>query len=121
MLTNKAWFNHQHRENKCELITLNYFSNKCYWFVDNKLHILVRIKQNQYFLPLYFKKSYIKYVDIQIKQHSKFKYLGCLLDKIMSEKAMALDAINKINNKLKFLHRKKSFLTSVLRCVLCNA
>ena len=33
---------------------------------------------------------------------------------------MALDVINKIN-KTKFLHRKNSFLTSVLRHLLCNA
>ena len=52
------------------------------------------------------KKLNIKYEDIQIKQHSKVKYLGCMLDETMSGETMALSVINKINNKLKFLYRK---------------
>ena len=36
------------------------------------------------------KKLHIKYGDIQIKQHSSVKFLGCLLDETMSGKAMAL-------------------------------
>ena len=63
----------------------------------------------------------IKYGDIQIKQHSKVKYLGCLIDKTMSGEAMALNVIHKINNKLKFLYRKNDFLTPILRRLLCNA
>ena len=34
---------------------------------------------------------------------------------------MALNVVNKINNKLKFLYRKNSFLTPALRRLLCNA
>ena len=34
---------------------------------------------------------------------------------------MALNVVNKINNKLKFLYRKNSFLTSALTRLLCNA
>ena len=45
------------------------------------------------------KRLHIKYGDIQIKQHSKVKYLGCLLDETMSGEAMALNVVNKINNK----------------------
>ena len=67
------------------------------------------------------KNFHIKYRDIQIKQHFKVKYLGCLLDEIMSGEAMALNVVNKINNKLKFLYRKNSFLTSALRRLLFNA
>ena len=67
------------------------------------------------------KKLCIKYWDIQSKQHSKVKYLGCLLDETMSGEAMALNVVNKINNKLKFLYRKNSFLTPALRRLLCNA
>ena len=67
------------------------------------------------------KKLNIKYGDIQIKQHSKVKYLGCLMDETMSGEAMALHVIHKINNKLKFLYRKNDFLTPTLRCLLCNA
>ena len=63
----------------------------------------------------------MKYGDIQIKQHSKVKYLVCMLDKTMSEETMALSVMNKINNKLKFLFRKIRFLTPTLRRLLCNA
>ena len=38
-------------------------------------------------------------------------YLRCLLDETMSEEAMALNAVNKVN-KLKFLYCKKFFYTS---------
>ena len=58
---------------------------------------------------------------MQIKQHSKVKYLGCLMDETMSGEAMALKVIHKINNKLKFLYRKNVFLTPKLRCLLYNA
>ena len=34
---------------------------------------------------------------------------------------MGLNVVNKINNKLKFIYRKNSFLTSVLRRLLCSA
>ena len=67
------------------------------------------------------KKLHIKYEDIQIKQHSKVKYVGCLLDKTMSGEAMALKDLYEINNKLKFLYLKNSFLAPVLRRLLCNA
>ena len=39
----------------------------------------------------------------------------------MSAEAMALNVINKFNNKLTFLHHKNSFLTPALRRLLCNA
>ena len=58
---------------------------------------------------------------MQIKQHSKVKYLECLLDEAISGEAMALNIVNKINNKLKFLYCKYSFLTPALRRLLCNA
>ena len=63
----------------------------------------------------------MKYGDKQIKQHSKVKYLGCMLDETISEETMTLSVINKINNKLKFLYRKNRFLTPTLRRLLCNA
>ena len=68
-----------------------------------------------------FAVSHIKYGGIQIKQHSKVKYLRCLLGETMSEEAMPLNVVNKINNKLKFLYRKNSSLTPALRRLLCNA
>ena len=44
---------------------------------------------------------------MQIEQHSKVEYLGCLMDEMMSGEAMELNVIHKINNKLKFWHCKK--------------
>ena len=68
------------------------------------------VRQNQYFLLLNLKKKlHIKSGDIQIKQHSKVKYLGCLLNETMSGEAMTLNAVNKINNKLKFFIVKLVF------------
>ena len=67
-----------------------------------------------------FKKLNVKYGDIQIKQLSKVKYPGCLMNE-MSGEAMALHAMHKIDNKLKFLYRKNDFLTPSLKRLLCNA
>ena len=44
-----------------------------------------------------------------------------LLNEIMSRETMAFNVVNKINNKLKFLYRKSSFLILALRHLLCNA
>ena len=44
-----------------------------------------------------------------------------MLDETMSGESMALEKINKINSRLKFLHRKNKFLTPALRRLLCNA
>ena len=49
------------------------------------------------------------YKDIQIKQHSKVIYVGCILDKAVSGESMALKVFNKINSTLKFLHKKNKF------------
>ena len=54
-------------------------------------------------------KLSIRYGDIRIKRYSKVKHIGCLLDETISGEAMELDIVNKINNKLKFLHHKNSF------------
>ena len=63
----------------------------------------------------------MKYKNIQIKQHSKVTYLGCILDETMSGESMVLKVTNKANSRLKFLHRKNKFLTPTLRRLLCNA
>ena len=44
------------------------------------------------------RKLNIKYGDIQIKQHSKVKYLECMLDETMSGGTMTFSVLNKINN-----------------------
>ena len=99
----------------------------CDWFVDSKLSIHFGDgKTKSIFFSTKFKtekvrKLNIKYGDIQIKQHSKVRYLGCMLDETMSGETMVLSVINKINNKLKFLYRKNRFITSTLRRLLCNA
>ena len=58
---------------------------------------------------------------MQIKQHSKVTYLGCILDETMSGESMTLKVVNKINSRLKFLNGKNKFLTPVLHRLLCNA
>ena len=63
----------------------------------------------------------IVYNGIEIKQHAKVKYLGCILDESLSGESMALNVINIINSRLKFLHRQNRFLTLLLRRLLCNA
>ena len=67
------------------------------------------------------RKLIINYGDVQIKQHSKVKYLGGMLDETMSGETMTLSVTNKINNKLKFLYWKNGFLTPTLRRLLCDA
>ena len=44
---------------------------------------------------------------MEIKQHFKVKYLGCMLNETMFEETMALSVANIINNKLKFIYQKK--------------
>ena len=102
----------QHKDiNKIENQLNEDFCNICDWFVDNKLSIhLGEDKTKSILFASKFKrksrknikKIHIKYGDIQIKQHSKVKYLRCLLDETMSGEAMALNIVNKINKNLKF-------------------
>ena len=69
----------------------------------------------------YIKRLNVKFGDIQIKQHSRVKYLGCLLDEAMSGEAMTLKVVNKVNSNVKFLYRKGTFLTPALKYQLCDA
>ena len=112
----------QHKDiNEIEKQLNKDFESICDWFVDNKLSIhFGDDKTKSILFATKFKikkvrKLNIKYGDIQIKQHSKVKYLGCMLDETMSGETVALSVVNKINNKLKFLYRKNRFLTSTLR------
>ena len=87
-----------------------------YWFVDNKLNINFGNDKTKLILfATKFKMKKVKKLnircgDIQIKQHSEFKYLGYMLDEIMSRKAMTLSVINKIKSKLKSIYQKNKFL-----------
>ena len=95
-----------------------YFESICDWFADNKLGIhfgddkIKSILSATEFNIKNVRNLNIKYGDIQIIRHSKVTYLGCILDKTMSGVAMALSVINKINNKLKFLYKKKQIFNS---------
>ena len=51
----------------------------------------------------------------------QFTYLGCVLDETLSGESMALKALNKINEKVKFLYCKNKFVTPALCRMLCNA
>ena len=61
------------------------FESICDWFVNNKLSIhFGKGKTKSILFGTKFKikkviKLNVKYGDIQIKQHSKIKYLGCML------------------------------------------
>ena len=107
----------QHKDiNEIEKQLNKDFESICDWFVDNKLSIhFDDDKTKSILLALKFKIKKVrklnkKYGNIQIKRHSKVKYLGCMLDETMPGETMALSVINKINNKLKFLYRKNRFL-----------
>ena len=87
------------------------------WSVDNKLRIhFADDKAESIIFATKFKIKKVRklntiYGDMQIKQHSKVKYLGCMLDETMFAEIVALSVINKFNNKLKFLYRKNKLLT----------
>ena len=99
----------------------------CDWFVDNKLSI--HLGQDKTKSILFDTKHKIRnakslnivYNVIEIKQNAKVKHLGCILDGSLSGESMALNVIDKINPRLKFLHRQNYFLTPPLRRLLCNA
>ena len=117
----------QHKDiNEIEKQLNKDFESICDRFVNSKLSthfsddktksILFATK----FKIIKVRKLNTKYGDKQIKQHSKVKYLGCMLDETMSGETMTLSVINKIHNKLKFLYQKNRFLTPALRRLLCN-
>ena len=103
------------------------FTNICEWFVDKRLSIhFGKEKTKSILLASQCKikkvpKLKINYKNIQIKQHSKVTYLGCISDETMSGESLAPKVINKINSRLTFLLRKNKFLTPVLSRLLCNA
>ena len=103
------------------------FSSLCDWFVDNKLSIHFGQDKTKSILfgtkhkPRSAKSLNIVYNGIKLKQHVKVKYLGCILDERLSGESMALNVIDQIDSRLKFLHRQNRFLTPPLRRLLCNA
>ena len=103
------------------------FANLCDWFVDNKLSIHFgddKTKSILFASKMKVKKVEkldITYNNIKIRQPLKVTYLGCIFDDTLNGESMALHVINKVNSKLKFLYRKKKFLSPALRRLLCNA
>ena len=59
--------------------------------------------------------------DVKIKQYSKVTYLGCILDKCLTGKSMAMQVCTKVTLKLNFLYRKNRFLSKGFRRLLHNA
>ena len=103
------------------------FGNLCDWFIDNKLSIHMGEDKTKVILFASKYKSNdnnildISYKGNKVKQYSSMSYLGCILDESMSGDMMALQVIKKINDRLKFLYRKKDILSLRLRRLLCNA
>ena len=58
---------------------------------------------------------------IEIKEHTKVKYLGRILDESFPGESMALRVIDKVNSRLRLLHRHNHFLAPPLRRLLHNA
>ena len=128
LYTNHTCLVSQHKDvNEIEKQLNKDFESICDWFVDNKLRIHFgddKIKSILFatkFIIKKVRKVNVKYGDVQIKQHSKVKYWGCMLDGTISGETRALSVINKINIKLKFPCKKNRFLTWTLRRLLCNA
>ena len=62
----------------------------------------------------------IVYNGTEIKQYAIIQYPGCILDQSLSCESMALNVIDKVNSRLKFLQRQSHSLTPPLRRLLCN-
>ena len=103
------------------------FTSLCEWFIDNKLSVHFGEEKTKSILfgtkrQLKDQRDLnLKYGDIEIKQHSRVTYLGCILDNILSGEHMAAKVLNTVNNRLKFLYCKQKFLSLSLRRLLCNA
>ena len=103
------------------------FTSLCEWFIDNKLSVHFSEEKTKSILfgtkrQLKDQRDLnLKYGDIEIKQHSRVTYLGCILDNILSGEHMAAKVLNTVHNRLKFLYRKQKFLSLSLRRLLCNA
>ena len=72
------------------------FTNIFKWFVDNRLSIHF-VEDKTKSIPFASKRKIkkvpklkINYKNIQIKQHSKVRYLGCILDETMSGESMVV-------------------------------
>ena len=108
-----SYLMYQHRDvEKIEKQLNKDLENVCDWFVDSKLRIhLGEDKTKSILFASKHKikterKLNVKYKNIKIKQHLQVTYLACVLDETLSGEPMALKALNKINEKVKFLFVK---------------
>lgn len=62
----------------------------------------------------------IRHGTVHYKHYHTVTYLGCVLEKNLSGKTIALLVIKKINTR-RFLYGKNRFLSQSLRRILCNA
>ena len=103
MLMIVVQFSNIKSETEIEKQLIRDFSSVYDLFVDNKLSIyLGQDKTNSILFGTKHKfrnaKSLnIVYNDIEIKQHAKVKYLGCILDQSLSGESMALNVIDKVS------------------------
>ena len=116
---------YQHKDiNEIEKVLNENFSALCDWFLDNKLSIHFGDDKTKCILFASKNKVKkvnplnIKYKDIIIKQHSKVKQLGCILDESLSGESMGLHVLNKLNSNSNFFIEKTN---PPLRRLLCNA
>ena len=106
---------------------LRYVSSLRDWFVNNKLSL--HFGQDKTKSILFRTKHKLRnaralnivYDGTEIKQYPEVKYLGCILDQSLSGESMALNVIDKVNSRLKSLHRQNRFSTLPLCRLLCNA
>ena len=54
----------------------------------------------------------IVYNGTEFKQHTIVKYIWCILDQSLSGESMALNVIDQVNFRLKFLHRLNCFFNT---------
>ena len=96
------------------------FESICDWLVNNRLSIYFSEDKTKsiIFAVRQRSKNDIRYNHINIKQILQATYPERMLDKTMPGEPMALKVMKKINGKLKFLYRKKRYLTGVLRNAL---
>ena len=101
------------------------FENICDWFVDNKLSIHFGVDKTKSILftskrrAKNIRKLNRRKKELNIKQQAQVTYLEWALDESMSGEPMALEAVNKVNRKLKCLYGTNKFLTPQLRLPEC--
>ena len=86
------------------------------WFVDNKVSVhFAQYKTKSILFGTKYNLRNGKALNIvcngtEIKQYAKVKYLECILDQSLSIDSMALNVIDKVYSRLKFLHRQNQFV-----------